>query len=173
VSTPRILVAGVGNVFHRDDAFGVEVVRRLSERPLPEGVRVIDFGIRGFDLTYAFLDGYDAVILADTAPRGEAPGTVYLIEPDLSQPEEPSVERVVETHGMNPMKVLRLAVSMGAAPKRVFLVGCEPATLGGEENPEMEMSEPVAAAVDGAVALIESLLADLLSGGGLVKEEVS
>ena len=77
-----ILVAGIGNIFNGDDAFGVEVVRLLAQHSLPAGVKVIDFGIRGIDLTYALLDGYDAAVLVDTAQRGERPGTIYVIEPD-------------------------------------------------------------------------------------------
>ena len=80
----KILVAGVGNIFLGDDAFGVEVARALSGRPLPEGVTVKDFGIRGFDLAYTMLDAWDTVILVDALSRGEAPGTLYLLEPDLA-----------------------------------------------------------------------------------------
>src|ERR1700676_3752545 len=88
VNSGLILVAGIGNIFLGDDAFGVEVVRRLVQRPLPEGVRVVDFGIRGLDLTYALLDKYAAVIFVDAAPRGGTPGTLYVIEPELAGPEE-------------------------------------------------------------------------------------
>src|SRR5947209_3209759 len=83
--------AGVGNIFLGDDAFGVEVAQRLARRPLPAGVRVVDFGIRGLDLTYALLDPYDAVVLVDAAPRGNAPGTLYVLEPE-PQPDLPSGE---------------------------------------------------------------------------------
>ena len=40
----QILVAGVGNAWLQDDAFGAEVARRLSERELPSGVSVIHSG---------------------------------------------------------------------------------------------------------------------------------
>ena len=83
--SPTILVAGIGNIFLGDDAFGSEVARRLLLKPWPAGVRVEDFGIRGFDLTFALMDGYDAVILVDATPRGGVPGTLYTIEPDLSE----------------------------------------------------------------------------------------
>src|ERR1051325_7107702 len=81
---PSLLVAGIGNIFMGDDAFGCEVARRLSARTLPAGVRVVDFGIRGFDLAYAIMDGPDVTVLVDATPRGGAPGTVYTIEPDLN-----------------------------------------------------------------------------------------
>src|SRR5438128_1754175 len=85
-----VLVAGVGNIFLGDDAFGVEVAQRLARRPLPAGVRVVDFGIRGLDLAYALLDPYEAVILVDAMPRGEQPGTLYVLEPDLGPDSAPA-----------------------------------------------------------------------------------
>ena len=84
-----ILVAGIGNIFNGDDGFGVAVAQRMAGRALPAGVTVKDFGIRGLDLTYALLDGYAAVILVDTAQRGEPPGTVYVIEPEASAHRRP------------------------------------------------------------------------------------
>jgi hydrogenase maturation protease len=161
---PRILVAGVGNIFLGDDAFGVEVVRRLATRPLPEQVRVVDFGIRGFDLTYALLEGYDVAILVDTTARGGAPGTLYVIEPEAPAAAPAPPDLTIETHGMDPVKVLRLVTAMGGELKRVLLVGCEPAAMGSEEEMAMGMSEPVQAVVGPAVGLIESLVAKVLAG---------
>lgn len=162
MTRPGILIAGIGNIFLGDDAFGSEVARRLMTRRLPEEVRVIDFGIRGFDLAYALLDGYDVTIFVDATPRGEAPGTLYTIEPDLDELDNPDAGgMVVETHGMNPMKVLGMVKSMGGHFKRILLVGCEPAPLKSEEG-HMGLSEPVEAAVDEAVKLVESLIENLL-----------
>ena len=159
---PRILVAGIGNIFLGDDAFGSEVARRLAARELPSEVRVIDFGIRGFDLTYALLDGYDVTIFVDATPRGGEPGTLYTIEPDLSELDDGNPqEMAVEPHGMNPLKVLGMVKSMGGEFKRILLVGCEPAPLESEEG-KMGLSEPVEAAVDEAVKMIESLVANIL-----------
>ena len=161
---PRVLIAGIGNIFLGDDAFGVEVARRLSGREFPENVRVTDFGIRGYDLAYALLDGYDTTILIDACPRGEPAGTLYVIEPDvcdLGSPEER--QTAAEAHSMHPLNVLRLATSMGGPLKRVLLVGCEPGTLGPEEG-QMGLSEPVEAVVDEAVRLVESLIAKILNG---------
>jgi hydrogenase maturation protease len=151
----RILIAGIGNIFLGDDGFGVEVAKRLSARELPAGIRVVDFGIRGFDLAYALQDGYETTILVDACPHGQAPGTISLIEPDLSKLEEPQ-QGIIETHGMNPLNVLRMAASLGGGLRKVLLIGCEPATFGGEEG-EMGLSEPVEAAVDEAVQMIVSL----------------
>jgi hydrogenase maturation protease len=158
MTQPSILIAGVGNIFMGDDAFGVEVVRRLANRKLPDGVRVVDFGIRGFDLGYALMEARDVTILVDATPRGGEPGTIYTLEPDLTELDSLSEqEMAVEPHGMNPMKVLAMVKSMGGDLKRILVVGCEPATLGPEEG-LMGLSEPVAAAVEKAAAIVESLV---------------
>lgn len=155
---PRILVAGIGNIFLGDDAFGSEVARRLLARPASEGVRIVDFGIRSFDLTYALLDGFDAVILIDAVPRGAAPGTLYVIEPELEEVSElPDPDLLSGTHDLDPAKVLRLVRALGGQTGRILLVGCEP--LSTEES--MELSTLVQTAVDEAVALVESLIAKL------------
>jgi len=160
MTQPTILVAGIGNIFLGDDAFGCEVTRRLSQRRWPENVRVVDFGIRGFDLAYALLDGPDMTILVDATPRGEEPGTVYTIEPDVSELESVGTpEAVVVTHGMNPMKVLGMVKSMGGNLKGILLIGCEPETFGPEEG-QMGLSAPVEEAVGRAMTLIESLVTD-------------
>ncbi len=166
VKKPTILVAGIGNIFLGDDAFGVEVVRRLASRKLPETVRVADFGIRGFDLAYALQDGYEATILVDACPHGQAPGTLYVIEPDLKALRDPETPQApVNAHAMNPESVLRTARAMNIAVKNILLVGCEPETLGGEEG-QMGLSAPVEAAVEEAVALVGSLIEKVLSRSG-------
>jgi hydrogenase maturation protease len=158
---PRILVAGIGNIFLGDDAFGVEVARRLASRPQPDGVRVVDFGIRGIDLTYALLDGYETVILVDATPRRGPPGTLYVIEPDPGGPAESgAADLMIETHNLDPVKVLRLAAALGSRVQRVLLVGCEPAPLDGAEEMQMGLSEPVKAAMEEAVLLVESLVGE-------------
>lgn len=160
MSDERILVAGIGNIFLGDDAFGVEVVQRLIQRPWPANVRVVDFGIRGFDLAYALLDGYDVAILIDALPRGGAPGTLYLLEPDLK--ELNGVE--IDTHSMDPLKVLRLTQMLGGQLGRILVVGCEPATLEADEDGEigeMALSAPVQASLDEAVRLVESLVEEI------------
>lgn len=158
--TRRILVAGIGNLFLGDDGFGVSLANRLAARQLPEGVEVGDFGIRGMDLAFAMQDDYDAVVLLDATPRGETPGTLYVIEVQDDDAEE---EVAVDTHGMDPAKVLALVRAFGSMPPRTFVVGCEPKTRmsGDEEEIVAQLSEPVLAALDPAVALVESLLADI------------
>lgn len=164
----RILVAGIGNVFLGDDGFGVEVVKRLAGRGLPEDVEVVDFGIRGMDLIYALQDDYEVVVFVDAAPRGEKPGTLYLLEPEI----EEDGEVMLDTHGMDPVKVIKFARALGAKPSRTLVVGCEPQVLvSGEayEDMLMELSEPVRAAVEEAVRLVESLVEEISGEGNKVR----
>ena len=162
VAGPRVLVAGIGNVFLGDDGFGVELARRLADRPLPAGAEVVDFGIRGMDLAYALLDGYDAAVLLDATPRGEPPGTLYVIEPDVQ-----AIDVAPEAHGMDPATVLALVRTLGGTPPRMVVIGCEPQTrmTVADEEIVAQLSQPVQAALDEAVALVESVLDELIDGG--------
>jgi hydrogenase maturation protease len=161
VSDP-ILVAGVGNVFFRDDGFGVEVARRLGASPPPPGVEVVDFGIGGLQLALRLLDPLRLLVIVDLAPRGGAPGTLHLLEPEL---EDAPPGGAGGGHGLHVPAVLATARAMGAALPPVRIVGCEPLDVG----EGMGLSAPVAAAVDGAVALVRALV----EGDGLAAPEAS
>jgi hydrogenase maturation protease len=167
----KILVAGVGNIFLGDDAFGSEVARRLMNEQLPPGVRVTDFGIRSYDLAYALMDGYDVTILVDATSQKQAPGTVYLIEPDLRQLDNLD-ETTADAHGMSPVKVLQMLRTFGSSPGRLYLVGCEPAILEVEDG-QIGLSEIVEASIPRAIELIKSLVNDLLSEKHTMKLELS
>jgi hydrogenase maturation protease len=143
----RVLVAGIGNVFLGDDGFGVEVVRRLDPADLPPGVDVVDYGIRGVHLAYELLDDrYETVVLVDALPMGEPPGTLAVLEAD----PDGSGGAVVEAHSMTPHVVLSALRALGGQPPRVLVVGCQPAVL----DEGMQLSAPVAGAVDEAVRLV-------------------
>ena len=157
----KILVAGVGNIFMGDDAFGSEVARRLMDEGLPAEVQVTDFGIRSYDLAYALMDGYDVTILIDVTSRKQPPGTVYLIQPDLSQLDQLD-GMMADAHSMNPVNVLRMLRTLGNSPGKLYLIGCEPAILDVEDG-RMGLSEVVEAAIPQAIELIKSLVNDLLS----------
>jgi len=155
----RILVAGIGNIFFGDDAFGVEVIRELAKSPLPEGVNAVDFGIRSYDLAYAIMDGYAATILVDITSRGEPPGTLYLIE--LDQEKIGQLEATVpDGHSLDPVAVLRLVQSLGGQVATLYLVACEPAVLETEDG-QIGLSEPVQAAVPEAIQMIRRLISKL------------
>jgi hydrogenase maturation protease len=167
----KILVAGIGNIFLGDDAFGSEVARRLMHESLPAEVRVIDFGIRSYDLAYAMMDGYDATILVDITSKGEPPGTVYLMEPDMSHLDD-SDQTIPDPHSMNPVRVLQMLRTFGNSSGKLYLVGCEPAILEIEDG-EIGLSEAVAASVPQAIELIKSLVSDLLNGNPKVEVQTA
>jgi hydrogenase maturation protease len=155
-STPRVLIAGIGNIFLGDDGFGVEVIRRMNSRVLPEGVCIRDFGIRGLDLAYALNDPWSLVILVDALPRGEKPGTVFVLEP-AREDLEAGLQTGIQTHGMDPVQAIGLAKSLGGIPDRLLVVGCEPADLGGEDG-AMGLSPQVENAIETAIEAILELL---------------
>ncbi|MEV0230993.1 hydrogenase maturation protease [Nonomuraea sp. NPDC050786] len=155
-SPVRVLVAGIGNVFLGDDGFGVEVVRRLAEEGAVPGVDVVDFGIRGMDLAYALQREYAGVVFVDAAARGQAPGTLTVLDPELPD----ASDTLVETHGMDPVRVLRLARQLGRIPALVRVVCCEPVSVG---EALFELSEPVRAMVGEAASLVKSLVMEMIA----------
>ena len=155
----RILVAGIGNMFMKDDGFGAEVVRRLGSRELGEGVEVLEFGTGGLKLAYEVMRGYDVLILVDISRRGGQPGTLYVMDVD---PESVNGEikdgDVLDPHGMDPQSVLRFVQSVGGWPGQVTVVACEPATV---DDMGIGLSPEVTAAVDRAVDLVASTVGEL------------
>lgn len=158
MTAPRVLVAGIGNVFFGDDGFGSEVASRLVEHRFPESVRVQDFGIRGVHLAYELLDGCDALVLVDAVPMGESPGTVALIEAEVPAPGDVvESETPLDAHTMNPDVVLQTLAKLGGYVEHVVVVGCEPERI----EPSMGLSPAVEAAVDPTVDRVAALVHDL------------
>jgi hydrogenase maturation protease len=119
VRSKRILVAGVGNVLRGDDGFGPAVTELLGH--LPDGVDVVETGTGGIALLQELMVGCDGLVLIDAVDRGAAPGTVFVLEPDVS----PGVH-VPDVHLANPDRVLSMAKTMGFLPDRVRIIGCQP-----------------------------------------------
>lgn len=157
VACNRMLIAGIGNIFLGDDAFGSEVARKLAARAWPVGVRVVDFGIHSIDLVYALVDGYDVVVIVDATQRGGSPGTVYLVEPELPVVHNESPTSPVNGHALDPLRVLQTAISLGGSWQQLFLVGCEPADLGGDEGC-LGLSAVVQSAIETACEMVEDLV---------------
>jgi hydrogenase maturation protease len=167
--TGRTLVAGVGNIFLRDDAFGVEVARLLADRPAQAGVEIKDFGIRGVHLVYELLDGCDLFVLIDAAPGGREPGTVTVLDVDLAEHApgpQPGSEGgsgagpagvapvVMDAHGLEPDAIFAMLTSMGGRPGRSLVVACEPADV----SAGIGLSDQVRAALPHAVRAVEEIL---------------
>ncbi len=160
----RVLVAGIGNVFWHDDGFGSAVAQRLTRCEPPREIDVVDFGIRGMDLAYALGQPYDAAILVDTMARGGPAGTLYVMEPDQDSDSGTSAGATMpDSHRMDPATVLRLAGRLGKLPPHVLVVGCEPTDVAESESQFMELSAPVAAAVERAAQVVLKLAVLLLA----------
>lgn len=155
MSGSRVLVVGVGNIFLGDDGFGVEVATRMRSRPIPEGVKVAEFGIRGVHLAYELLEGYDLVVLIDTVGLGGTPGTITVLEPE----PDSDGEVAPDAHDLDPVAVMGLLTDLGGSVGRMLVVGCEPADI----RERMGLSAPVAAAVDDAIGVVEELVEHHLS----------
>jgi hydrogenase maturation protease len=155
------LVGGIGNIFLGDDGFGVEVVRRMAERPQRPGVHIADFGIRSLDLAYALLDDYDDVILVDAMPGDKPPGTLTVIQPSRESPL-PGPTSGLAAHGFLPTEVLALVAELGTKQACVRIVGCEPAAIPPDGDVQVGLSAPVADAVERAVQLVEDLVRERL-----------
>jgi len=150
----KTLIAGIGNLFLGDDGFGVEVARRLADVPMPDGVTVADFGIRGIHLAFEMLDGaYDEVVLVDACPHGGAPGTIAVFEADVRAAVE-DVIAAADGHALDPASVLRFVERLGGCRSRIVVVGCQPAVI----DEGMMLSAPVAAAVDEAMRTVMTLV---------------
>jgi len=156
--TKQILVAGIGNAWMKDDAFGGKVAERLLAGELPEGVTALDFGTGGLDLAYEVMRGYDALVLVDVSRQGGEAGTLYVMEPDPADIEAIDDGQVVNPHGMDPHTVLRFVKTVGGWPGKVVVVACEPAAV---EEMGLELSPQVSAAVEGAVSLVLEQIAEL------------
>ncbi|MGH3102249.1 MAG: hydrogenase maturation protease [Thermoleophilia bacterium] len=155
----RILVAGVGNAWLRDDGFGGEVIKSLTERELPDDVVVLDFGTGGLDLAYEVMRGYDALVLNDVSRQGGEPGTLYVMEASEEEVEAGIEDgQLINPHAMDPQTVLRFVKTLGAWPGKVVIVACEPARV---EEMGMGLSAEVGSAVDAAVGLVIETIEEL------------
>lgn len=171
----QLLVAGIGNIFFGDDGFGVEVAWELLKRRWPEHIRVVDFGIRGLDLTYALLSGdYEQVILIDAVDRGGVPGTIYLIEPSGCSGDEAegadgedlsAGPGMIDPHDLNPDKVLGAVAAMGGRLERVVLIGCQPRAARSAEALAAGLSPAVRGAIPKTIEMLDSILDDIHVAG--------
>jgi hydrogenase maturation protease len=149
--TRRILVAGIGNIFFRDDGFGVEVARRLVDGDLPSGVVLRDVGVRCMHFAHELLDDWDMVVAIDAMARGGAPGTLRVGEPG---PNGAGAPRVHDGDGMDLLAILETVRAFGALPPPVLLVGCDVADV----SEGFGLTPHVADAIPRAARLVEALV---------------
>jgi hydrogenase maturation protease len=157
--TKQILVAGIGNAWLRDDGFGGAVAAQLTERELPEGVTVMDFGSGGLDLAYEVMRGYDALILIDVSRQGGEAGTLYVMEAEADDVDGRIEDgQMLNPHAMDPETVLRFVKYVGGWPGRVFVVACEPEVV---DDVGFGLSDTVRASVGRAVDVVLETIEEL------------
>jgi hydrogenase maturation protease len=159
--TSRILIAGIGNIFLGDDGFGPEV---LGHVPDSDGLRANDYGIGGMHLAYDLLEGWDGLVLVDAIPNRGAPGTLHVFEADHGSQDSAAG---LDAHGMDPATVFASLRALGGVAPRTIVVGCEVADV----TDRIGLSEPVQAAIPGAVTAVESAVA-MLRADDKAKREV-
>ncbi|MCW3021072.1 MAG: hydrogenase maturation protease [Conexibacter sp.] len=155
----QILVAGVGNAWLQDDAFGGECARRLEARGVPSGVTVMDFGTGGLDLAYEIMRGYDALVLLDASRQGGEPGTLYVLAPSMEELAGPIEDGdVINPHGMDPQTVLRFVAAIGGFSGRVVVIGCEPGEV---DDVGVGLTPAIEGAVERALEVVSETLEEL------------
>lgn len=153
------MIAGIGNMFMKDDGFGSAVVKRIMDKKFPDGVEVKDFGMSGLKLAYDLMKGYDGLIFVDASARGEKPGTLYMIEPnekDFSNDLEQGGP--IDPHGADPVTVLRFVKSIGSWPAKVVIIACEPESV---DDFEIGLSESVSTSINTAVEMIDEVINEI------------
>lgn len=156
MTTSRILVAGIGNIFLGDDGFGPEVINHVHQQLGGARVRVVDYGIRGMHLAYDLLDECEALVLVDAIPDRGAPGTLHVFEADH---ESLTAAAGLDAHAMDPGAVFASLNALGGTPPHTIVIGCEVANV----DEGIGLSDAVAAAVPSAVRAVEDVLTDLLA----------
>lgn len=164
----RILVAGVGNAWMKDDGFGSRVAEQLGARDLPPGVVVLDFGTGGLDLAYEVMRGYDALLLVDVSRQGGEVGTLYLMDADPDDVAPIGDGETVSPHGMDPQTVLRFVKTVGGWPGRIVVIACEPGSV---EEMGIGLSPAVEDAVGRAVALVMDTVGELQTDAAYGSDE--
>lgn len=146
----RILVAGVGNILLTDEGIGVQAVRKLLEQGLPEGADAVDAGTALGDLLNE-LGRYERLILVDAVRGGGRPGQLYRLEIHSGGALEGALSPV-SLHEFGVAEALEQARALGILPRRVVLLGMEPARI----EPGMELSAEAARALPALVELVRA-----------------
>jgi hydrogenase maturation protease len=112
---------GIGNRFRRDDAAGLEVVRRLRLAH-PPGVRLIEQEGEPISLIEAW-SSVDEALVVDAISSGAAPGRLHRF--DVTHAPLPAEVFNVSTHAMGLPDAVELARELGRLPGRLIVYAIE------------------------------------------------
>ncbi len=154
-----VLVVGCGNLLRGDDGVGPVLIRHLWDRGVPDGARLVDGGTAGMDVGFQ-MRGAQRVVIVDACVSqgseggddGAAPGTVYRL-PGEELTDLPPLQGL-HTHSFrwdHAIPFARWALG-DACPTdiTVFLIEVAAMEMGAE------LSDPVAAAMEQVIAMIEA-----------------
>ncbi|MGE5516944.1 MAG: HyaD/HybD family hydrogenase maturation endopeptidase [Bacteroidota bacterium] len=123
----RVVVLGVGNILMSDEGVGVHAVEALtSQYSIPDEVEVIDGGTSGMDCLDRIADA-DLLLIADCMrSKDKAPGTITRLADDEINAW---FKTRISPHQVGLSDVLAACCFHGISPKKVVLVGVQPASF--------------------------------------------
>ncbi|NWG73048.1 MAG: HyaD/HybD family hydrogenase maturation endopeptidase, partial [Rubrivivax sp.] len=145
-----VLVLGIGNLLWADEGFGVRALEALHERvELPPHVRLVDGGTQGIYLLDEVCSA-PQVLVFDAIAYGLEPGALRVLR-DAEIPVW--TDQAMSLHQATFQELVALAQLRGRFPRRLSLIGVQPAVLddlGGSLSPPVRarLAEAVDLAVD-------------------------
>ena len=148
MSTPRVLVLGIGNILLSDEGVGVHVINRFQATlVIPDEVQVIDGGTMGLDLSPYFEGKTDVVVVDAICADGEKPGTIRRFSG--SEVMTMLGERI-SPHQIGLSDLLACTAVDTQLPENIVLLGIVPESL----DTSLDLSPTIQAKVDDLVGLI-------------------
>lgn len=149
--TPRILVAGIGNLLLQDDGFGPHAIARLqSEYEFSDDVELLDLGTPGLDFV-DYLAGRDVLILLDALATEEEPGEIRTFDGEQIRRQLPNIR--LSAHQPCLQETLFTAQTAGINPGEILLIG----VTGVSFDVSTSLSDEVAAAMPRVLELVADL----------------
>jgi len=148
MSTPRVLVLGIGNILLSDEGVGVHVINRFQDTlVIPDEVQVIDGGTMGLDLSPYFEDKTDVVVVDAICADGEEPGTIRRFSGNEVMT---MLGERISPHQIGLSDLLACTAVDTQLPENIVLLGVVPESL----DTSLDMSSTILAKVDDLVGLI-------------------
>lgn len=144
LESEKTVLIGIGNADRRDDAAGLEVVRRLCGR-LPESMVAVEAAGEATELMAAW-EGADRAVVVDAMSSDAPPGRVRRFQAH----EKPIPTNVVRrsSHEFGLFEAIELSRRLGTLPRRVLVYGLEGSQFGYGTGLSPEVSRAVEVLAD-------------------------
>ena len=153
MSSPDVVVLGLGNLLMQDEGVGVHFVKHLlAGYQFDPEIEVVDGGTSGLDLLPFFRPGAK-MLMVDAMSFDQPPGSIGRVENDdiLAR-----LNTKMSVHHLGLSDLLSVMKLVDRQPDEIVLLGVQPASL----ELEVELSATVAAAMpkvlDYAIEQLES-----------------